>query len=104
MVTDQPPVTREEFEALQARVAEMEDRLAEQQRYEDVGLDRRDATVLDALTEGDRYQKRALVKLYTGLTDITNPKTAKRRAKSLEQRSFFDHVGGELLFTGGPDG
>jgi hypothetical protein len=96
-------VSREEFDALVDRVKVLEQQLEEQRRYEDTGLDHRDAAVLDVLEEGATYPPRALVKLYVRHTDITNSSTAKTRAKRLNSRSFFERNGGGYQFVGVDD-
>jgi hypothetical protein len=93
-------ITREEFEALRERVADLEARLDDQRRYEDPGLDRMDATVLDTIEPGATLTKRALVNLYKQRTQVTNPSTAKQRAKNLARREFFGNDAGRLVFYG----
>lgn len=85
-------VSRDEFEALQARVAELEDRLESgdvQSPTESAGLDQRDRSVLEYMDDHGPRSKRALVDLYISLTDIQDRSTAKRRAKNLEQTDAY---------------
>jgi len=105
-MSDETP-TREEFEALRERVAELKARITElearveqQPQHEDAGLDHMDATVLDTLEPGATLTKRALVNLYQQRTQVTNPSTAKQRAKNLARREFFGDDGGRLVFYG----
>lgn len=93
-------VPREEFEQLVERVEELEGELETKQRFEDRGLDHRDATVLDQLVEGGEYHPRTIVKLYLSRTDIMNRNTAQNRARQLTSRPFFERRGGDLVFVG----
>jgi len=82
------PVTRKEFDALKERVAELES--GQSGGRSTGGLDHRDRSVLDALRErDDRPSPLEVVELYKKHTDITTPKTAKRRAKQLSNRDEF---------------
>ena len=88
-------VAREEFEALQERVAELEAALKDGDTAPlDIGdaLDHRDETVLAHMRENGKRTRVALVKLYISLTDIQDRGKAKRRAKSLEQTEAFRNL------------
>jgi len=87
-------VSREEFEALKDRVAELE---SQADREESVvtsadGLDHRDESVLAHMREHGRVSKVALVKLYISVTDIQNRSKAKRRAQALEQTDAYQNL------------
>jgi len=83
-------VTREEFEALKERVAELESNGG---RRQSSGLDHRDRAVLATLRErDDRPSPLELVHMYKQETDITTPKTAKRRAKQLAKRDEYEEA------------
>jgi len=87
------PVTREEFEALEARVAELEgDGAPPTDPETPTGLDHRDQTVLDYMAEHEKSKKLALVKLYKRLTDVTSTSTAKERARTLEQHPAYEEL------------
>ena len=88
-------VAREEFEALQERVAELEAALEDSDTAtSDIGnaLDHRDEAVLAHMRENGKRSRVALVKLYISLTDIQDRGKAKRRAKSLEQTEAFRNL------------
>jgi len=90
MTQEQP--TREEFEALKRRVAELESKLDGQPTTDasvSDGLDQRDRAVLEWMRENGRRSKVQLVQLYQSVTDITQRSTAKRRARKLEQRPEY---------------
>jgi len=90
MTEDQP--TREEFAALKRRVAELESKLETNSAVETSipdGLDQRDKAVLDWMSDNGRRSGYPLVQLYQSVTDITQKSTAKRRAKTLEQRPEY---------------
>ena len=85
-------VSREEFEALRDRVAELEAALDDTDGATidtGEGLDYRDEKVLAHMRENGKRSRVALVKLYISLTDIQDRGKAKRRAKALEQREVF---------------
>lgn len=83
-------VSREEFEALKDRVAELEAQTDSGVSFEsDDGLDHRDKKVLAHMRENGKRSKIALVNLYQRLTDIQNTKKAKTRAKNLEQHTAY---------------
>lgn len=85
-------VSREEFEALKRRVAELESELDDQPTTDasvSDGLDQRDRAVLEWMRENGRRSKVQLVQLYQSVTDITQRSTAKRRARKLEQRPEY---------------
>ena len=86
-------VSREEFEALKARVAELEDAIdsgATATTHD--GLDHRDETVLSHMRENGRASGYRLVQLYTSLTDIRDKGKAKRRAKTLERHDAYEDL------------
>jgi len=86
-------ITRDEFEALQERVNDLEAQVADSPAAgEHPGLDHRDQTVLDYMGENGKLSKRSLVELYTRLTDITNNRTAKQRARVLEQHPAYKEL------------
>lgn len=88
-------VAREEFEALQERVAELEAVLEDTGSVTPNtadGLDHRDEAVLAHMRENGKRSRVALVKLYISLTDIQDLGKAKRRAKSLEQTEAFRNL------------
>lgn len=88
-------VSREEFEALKDRVAELESALdADDTATADTtsGLDHRDETVLAHMRENGKRTRVSLVRLYISLTDIQDRGKAKRRAKSLEQTEVFENL------------
>jgi len=83
-------ISREEFEALKERVAELE---ADEQTATDTdGLDHRDEKVLAHMRENGTVSKLALVKLYKSVTDISKTKVAKRRAQNLEQHNSYNEL------------
>jgi len=87
-VSDTP--TREEFEQLRDRVAELEARMNSGDGATDSdGVDHRDETVLEHMREHGKVSKRSLADLYIQKTDIRSRKTAKRRAKQLERREVY---------------
>ena len=86
-------VSREEFERLKDRVAELEDQLdsgATTTTHD--GLDHRDETVLAHMRENGKVSKVSLVKLYISITDIQDRGKAKRRARSLEQTEAYQNL------------
>lgn len=84
-------VSREEFEALKERVAELE-RSTRDTTTDTDGLDHRDEKVLSHMRENGVVSKLALVRLYKSLTDISKTKVAKRRAQNLEQHEAYLEV------------
>lgn len=88
------PVTREEFEALRERVAELEAAIGEDDRTTEPGdgLDHRDRAVLDHMREHGKASKIHLVKLYIRATDIQDRSKAKRRAQALEQHPAYEEL------------
>jgi len=79
-------VTREEFEALKERVAELESDGVDNTPE---GLDHRDMAVLSVLENSGVRHGFALVQVYQTATDITKKGTAKRRAKMLERHPKY---------------
>jgi len=84
-------VSREEFERLKARVAELEDR-GRTRTQNTEGLDHRDEAVLTHMEEHGVVSKLALVRLYKRITDISKTKVAKRRARNLENNPAYAEV------------
>jgi len=83
-------VSREEFEALKARVEELESQESATETHADTdGLDRRDRKVLTHMKNNGVKSRLALVKLYKRITDVTNTNTAKQRAQNLEQHPAY---------------
>ena len=88
-------VSREEFEALKDRVAELERQLERGEATTTTaadGLDHRDETVLSHMRENGRVAKVSLVRLYISLTDIQDRGKAKRRARTLEQTDAYQNL------------
>jgi len=87
-------VSREEFEALKERVAELEAQIESGGATTATadGLDHRDETVLAHMRENGRVSKVSLVKLYISLTDIQDRGKAKRRAQTLEQTDAYQNL------------
>jgi len=87
-------VSREEFEALKDRVAELESQAdtGDAVTTSTDGLDHRDESVLAHMREHGRVSKVALVKLYISVTDIQNRSKAKRRAQTLEQTDAYQNL------------
>jgi hypothetical protein len=87
-------VSREEFEALKERVAELEAQIdtGDTTAAAADGLDHRDETVLAHMRENGRVSKVSLVKLYISLTDIQDRGKAKRRARTLEQTEAYKNL------------
>ena len=86
-------VSREEFERLKERVAELEDQLdSGATTTTNDGLDHRDETVLAHMRENGKVSKVSLVKLYISITDIQDRGKAKRRARSLEQTEAYQNL------------
>jgi len=86
-------VSREEFEAIKERVAELEDQIdTGTVTATGDGLDHRDETVLAHMRENGRVSKVSLVKLYISLTDIQDRGKAKRRARTLEQSDAYQNL------------
>jgi len=83
-------ISREEFEALKERVAELE--ANEQTAANTDGLDHRDERVLAHMRENGAVSKLMLVKLYKRITDISKTKVAKRRARNLEQHDAYTDI------------
>lgn len=83
-------VSREEFEELKERVAELESQIdSGATTATATGLDHRDQTVVDHMRENGRASGYRLVQLYTSLTDIQDRGKAKRRAKTLENHEVY---------------
>ena len=86
-------VTREEFEALKERVAELESGRSTRATSDTPGLDHRDEAVLNALRRGDGEPSGPqVVELYKRYTDITNHNTAKQRARQLQKRAVYEEA------------
>lgn len=86
-------VSREEFEALKERVADLESQIdSGATTAATTGLDHRDEAVLAHMNEHGRVSGYQLVKLYTSLTDIRDKGKAKRRAKTLEQHDAYQNL------------
>ena len=86
-------VSREEFERLKDRVAELEDQLdSGATTTTNDGLDHRDEAVVEHMRENGRVSGYRLVQLYTSITDIRNKKKAKRRAKTLERHDAYQNI------------
>lgn len=86
-------VSREEFEALKERVAELESQIEPGTTTPTAdGLDHRDETVLAHMRENGRASGYRLVQLYTSLTDIRDKGKAKRRAKTLERHDAYENL------------
>lgn len=83
-------ITREEFEALQERVQELEEQLESPEAPTAEGMDHRDRKVLAHMRENEKVDGYSLVKLYTTLTDITDRGTAKNRAKQLAASDAYE--------------
>ena len=87
-------VSQDEFEKLKARVAELEQRLDEEDASPSgvnrTGTDHRDAAVIESLQVGKDYTPRQTVRKYKRATDIVNSKTAKERAKRLRSKECFE--------------
>lgn len=93
-MSDDAP-TREEFEALKTRVAELEalaDGSPDELATEEEGIDHRDEKVLAHMRENGRVSKVSLVRLYVRLTDIQDRGKAKRRARALEQTDAYANL------------
>lgn len=84
-------VTREEFDALKERVSELESQLDTSPRVEN-GLDHRDQTVLERIRENGDPGPLGTVTLYQTHTDISNRRTAKRRAETLRSRQDYEEL------------
>lgn len=87
-------------DSLEERVAELEARVRQLERVvgqddesptasKRSGVDHRDAAVLEHVRENGDPGPRGTVQLYQTLTDITQRKTAKRRAEQLRKRDAF---------------
>lgn len=86
-------VSREEFQSLKERVAELESLIDDgAPRTTPAGLDHRDMDVLDYMAQTHVVDGVQLVKLYKRLTDITDPSTAKRRAKTLAAHPEYEEL------------
>ena len=86
-------VSREEFERLKERVAELEDAKNSGAAASVAdGLDHRDEAVVEHMRENGRVSGYRLVQLYTSITDIRNKKKAKRRAKTLERHDAYQNI------------
>lgn len=88
-------VSREEFDALKERVAELEAALEGNDTpapATDSGLDHRDETVLAHMRENGKVSKVSLVRLYISLTDLQDRGKAKRRAQTLEQTEVYRNL------------
>ena len=82
-------VSREEFEALKERVAELESGGVETTPD---GLDHRDMAVLSVLENSGVRSGFQLVQVYQSATDITQKATAKHRAKALERHPKYKEL------------
>lgn len=82
-------ITREEFETLRDRIAELEEQLSRKQESSNDGLDHRDRNVLEFMRENGKRSKLKLVRLYKSQTDISSTNTAKERARSLERHPAY---------------
>jgi DNA-dependent RNA polymerase auxiliary subunit epsilon len=64
-------------------------------------IDRRDAAVVEQLSEGQEYNVQYITSLYKTYTDIRKERTAKQRKKNLVQSPAFECVGiGRFVYTG----
>lgn len=90
-------VSRDEFEQLKTRVAELEDQLENSvSEATSQGLDHRDETVMDRMRRtGEAFGPRRTVKTYLNQTDISNEKTAKNRAKQLHSHDVYKEFANE---------
>jgi len=84
-------VSREEFEALQKRVEELESRLNTPTRN-DTGLDRYEARVVDQLEVGDVCSLNRFKSLFNA-AGVHQPNKVKRRTKALAERDCFEQSG-----------
>lgn len=89
-MSDDVPISREAFDALRSRVADLEARLDRGETGVDGTLDHRDATVLGSLEEGEVVTGPDLVNSYRRHTDVVDSSTAKQRAKALTQKPMFE--------------
>ena len=86
-------VTRDEFEALKERVAQLENAVnSDSVDATPDGLDHRDKRVLDYMSEHEPVDGIQLTKLYTSLTDITTNSTAANRAKQLSKHPAYKEL------------
>jgi len=86
-------VSREEFEKLQARVDELEERL-NTPTSSDTGLDRYEARVVDQLEAGDVCSLNRFKSLFNA-AGVHQPNKVKRRTKALAERDCFEQSGSQ---------
>lgn len=95
MISDDPTVDElaAEIKRLQKRVSELEAAADENHSGEKkTASDRRDAAVIEYIEQHGDGGPRQTVKLYKELTDISQEKTAKRRAKQLRNSKRFKEL------------
>jgi len=94
-------ITRDEVEALKARVRRLESKLEQddEQHPEGIGhvspgtLDSYDKAVLNVLELGEDYSASTLIRKYKSRTKIRNDKTAKKRLKALVKQNVLERTG-----------